>query len=156
MRSVYRAMDLQWIFQCPLCQTKMEVDEGGSLICQNRHTFDFAKQGYVNLLTRPTATKYDKDLFKARRKINTEEKFFQPLIKKLVQLIVDQFPVRNHSILILDTGCGEGSHLAEIVHLLGKEGYSNLQAIGIDIAKAGIIEAAKTYENLFWSVADLA
>lgn len=156
MRSIHRARDFQWIFQCPLCETKMDVDEGGCLICEKRHTFDFAKQGYVNLLTRPTATKYDKDLFVSRRKIIAEEKFFQPLIEKLAKLISNQFPERDNSLFILDSGCGEGSHLAEIIHLLGKNGYSNLQGIGIDIAKAGIIEAAKSYEELFWSVADLA
>lgn len=41
------------IFRCPICHRSMKVVDFKSLICSNNHTFDFAKQGYVNMLTRP-------------------------------------------------------------------------------------------------------
>ena len=34
---------------CPLCGEKL-VQDGKSYICPNRHCFDMARQGYVNLL----------------------------------------------------------------------------------------------------------
>lgn len=37
------------IFICPVCGEKLDRS-GKSYICPNRHTFDMAKSGYVNLL----------------------------------------------------------------------------------------------------------
>src|SRR5699024_10262572 len=51
------------IFRCPICHRSMKVVDFKSLICSNNHTFDFAKQGYVNMLTRPSNQHYDKNLF---------------------------------------------------------------------------------------------
>ena len=35
---------------CPLCGETLERADR-SYVCQNRHSFDIARQGYVNLLT---------------------------------------------------------------------------------------------------------
>ena len=37
-------------YQCPICSEPLGR-EGNSLVCPNRHSFDIARQGYVNLLT---------------------------------------------------------------------------------------------------------
>ena len=37
------------LFACPICQDSMHLDQS-SLVCQNRHTFNIAKQGFVNFL----------------------------------------------------------------------------------------------------------
>src|SRR5699024_12760558 len=57
------------IFRCPICHRSMKVVDFKSLICSNNHTFDFAKQGYVNMLTRSSNKHYDKNLFDAIQKI---------------------------------------------------------------------------------------
>lgn len=40
------------VLQCPLCQGAFEL-EGRSVRCAARHTFDLARQGYLNLLGGP-------------------------------------------------------------------------------------------------------
>ena len=40
--SVFK--DQESLFACPICQAPMHLDLS-SLICQNRHTFNIAKQG---------------------------------------------------------------------------------------------------------------
>ena len=37
------------ILTCPVCGEKLNIF-GKTLKCDNNHSFDFAKQGYVNLL----------------------------------------------------------------------------------------------------------
>ena len=43
--SVFK--DQESLFACPICQAPMHLDLS-SLVCQNRHTFNIAKQGFVN------------------------------------------------------------------------------------------------------------
>ena len=54
------------LFKCPICSTGMEMAEHSRLVCQNLHSFDLAKSGYVNLAPQAHSTKYDKSLFEAR------------------------------------------------------------------------------------------
>lgn len=68
----------QEIFRCPLCSGQMQMINVQSLICSNRHCFDIAKQGYVNLLSQAKKTKYDKRMFEYRRMIS-KSRFFDPL-----------------------------------------------------------------------------
>ena len=36
---------------CPVCESGLEIAEGG-VMCRAGHRFDFARQGYLNLLNR--------------------------------------------------------------------------------------------------------
>lgn len=145
--------EYDYIFKCPLCGSNLSVMELKSLICQNRHTFDFTKQGYLNFMTHPVKTKYDKELFEARRNLMADVGFFEPVITEISKLIESHASSkRKENLVILDTGCGEGTHLASICAKTTKP----IIGMGIDIAKDGIIVAAKNYSNQIWSVADLA
>lgn len=59
------------------------------------------------------------------------------------------------SIKILDAGCGEGSHLAQVVAGLKTGSGIEVTAVGIDISKDGIKIASRDYQDLIWCVADL-
>lgn len=141
-----------FLFQCPVCASGMEVVQPASLKCHNGHNFDFAKQGYVNLLTRPAKSKYDKQLFEARRKLMAEKRFFEPVTKAIADIISVGTAKTLH---ILDSGCGEGTHLEHICKFLEATGRK-VTGVGIDLAKEGIIVAARTYKERIWCVADLA
>ncbi|MGE7842966.1 putative RNA methyltransferase [Lysinibacillus sp. NPDC093712] len=130
------------LFACPICQESMQVYDQGRLTCSANHSFDIAKQGYVNMLTHSAASKYSKDLFESRKTI-IDSGLYDPLEEKIAELIGE---VKT----VLDTGCGEGSHLARI--LSQKQGIG----IGIDIAKEGILAAARHYPKQIWCVGDLA
>lgn len=137
-------------FKCPICETAMHIFDLKSLICENKHTYDFAKQGYLNLLAQPHKVKYSRELFEARKKIIVDEEFFAPLTEEIIRIIKAHYT--DHDMLhILDAGCGEGSHLANIFSNLANDGM----AVGLDISKEAILEAAKNYEKYIWAVADL-
>ena len=54
-------------FACPICQENLRLVET-SLKCSNRHSFDIAKYGYVNLAPQIRQSKdYDKDNFIQRQ-----------------------------------------------------------------------------------------
>ena len=142
--SIQKMKQQQAIFACPICSEAMTISEEGKMSCAVNHSFDVAKQGYINLMHRPATTMYSKELFEARQAIIVSG-LYDKLQQKIAQLIGTQAPI------ILDTGCGEGSHLHRICNL-----SENAVGVGIDIAKEGIIAAAKIYNEQIWCVGDLA
>lgn len=146
------------LFRCPICQGALSVDEGKSLLCVNRHRFDLAKQGYVNMLTNPPKTKYDKRMFDARKMIN-EASFFEPLLVRLSEIIgqrQESESVQDKKIALLDAGCGEGSHLTALRKKTSALMQEDVLGIGIDISKEGVQMAARDDGSNIWCVADLA
>ena len=56
-------------FACPICQENLTLVES-SLKCGNRHSFDLAKFGYVNLAPQiKQSANYDKENFQNRQQI---------------------------------------------------------------------------------------
>ena len=131
-------------FACPHCKEPMQVIADGRLQCENRHSFDVAKQGYIYMLAKPMNSMYSKELFDSRHHIITSG-----LYDRVQQKIADL--IGTGDVQILDTGCGEGSHLARICAQL-----DGAVGVGIDIAKEAIIAAAKFNPGQIWCVGDLA
>ncbi len=154
IKSADYVSNYETMFACPICHSSMKVFESRSLICSNHHTFDFAKQGYINFMTGSVKTKYSKELFEARRKLITECGFFQPLSNAVAQTINNHLVKTKEPMSILDVGCGEGSHLFNICNIV-LNFYERVVGTGIDISKEGIIVASKNYPNKIWTVADL-
>lgn len=144
------------LFECPLCHSEIKVDEGKSLLCTNGHRFDLAKQGYVNMLTTPSKTKYDKRMFDGRKVMN-EADFFEPMLNRLSE-IVSQWQAVAHKpkVTLLDAGCGEGSHLSSLQEKVGRQVQADVLGVGIDISKEGVMMAARNDDANLWCVADLA
>lgn len=141
------------VFRCPLCHSSMKVMNLKSIICSNNHTFDIAKQGYVNMMTRPANSHYDKKLFEARQEIIAESDLYELLHEKTSEMIKEYLDVSNNPTIMLDAGCGEGSHLQMVLDECNNEAITG---IGLDVSKEGIIMAAKKYKTPFWLVGDLA
>ena len=125
-----------------------------SLSCSNQHSFDIAKQGYINLLSRANKTKYEKKIFEYRRVVGRSG-FFDPLHATVSKIIINQLPT-NEPVSLLDAGCGEGSHLINIQEEIIRNKTNPLLGVGIDISKEGISFAAAEYSNAIWCVADIA
>lgn len=130
------------LFACPICQESMTIQEQGRMVCSANHSFDIAKQGYINMLTHGAASKYSKELFESRKAV-IDSGIYDKIEDKIIELIA---PAQT----VLDTGCGEGSHLARI--MAEKKGIG----VGIDIAKEGILAASRHYPEQIWCVGDLA
>jgi 23S rRNA (guanine745-N1)-methyltransferase len=132
------------IFACPICKTQMVISEDGKMSCEANHTFDVAKQGSIYLLSRPMNSMYSKELFESRHAIINAG-----IYDEMQQMIVDE--IKASTPILLDTGCGEGSHLHRICQKL-----NGAMGIGVDISKEGISAAAKFYSEELWCVGDLA
>lgn len=138
------------LFKCPICSAEMEMEDHSRLVCRNMHSFDLAKSGYINLAPQAHSTKYDKSLFEARNAVMNSG-FFEPILENIITRLDDHLAGAVCPVL-LDAGCGEGTHLEEVHSRLGTESVG----IGIDLAKEGIAAASKAYPGIVWSVADLA
>ena len=133
-------------FKCPLCGAAFEL-QGFSLVCENKHTYDLAKKGYVNLFngyTKITQT-YDKHLFTAR-KIVSDIGLYSRLCDELCEIITKQSAYN-----ILDAGCGCGNLTHEI--------FAQIPTftVGVDLSKEGIEFAAANFceSDLIWLVGNL-
>ncbi|MBM4765417.1 putative RNA methyltransferase [Bacillus sp. B15-48] len=152
-KSAILSGNFENIFRCPYCENPMKVTDSTSLKCSNNHTFDFAKQGYINMMTRSVNSHYDKSLFEARKKIIMESDLYDLLHEKVSEGMNKYVNEDHDSIMIFDAGCGEGSHLHRI---LQRSENDKMQGVGLDIAKEGIMMGAKNYRECIWLVGDLA
>ena len=126
------------VFLCPHCGCLLNQN-GLTLKCEHGHAFDLAREGYVNLLLRPSGQFYqDKALFTARRRAYSAG-FWDEVLNEIVSCSQDRQTV-------LDAGCGEGSVLKAL---------SAKTAIGIDIAKPAAALTAKLLPDAAVCVGDL-
>lgn len=115
--------------------------------CKNLHSFDVAKEGYVNLLLanqKNSKEPGDSQAMISARRAFLNQGHFKPLLIKLADIIHHHFQVdqiQNRS-RILDLGCGEGYYLANLVSLVEEKGIK-LETLGVDIAKTAIVKASK-------------
>lgn len=140
------------MYRCPLCQHPLER-HGQQWSCDQRHNFDIAKQGYVNLL--PVQNKRSKspgdnaDMMQARRDF-LNAGFYQPLSDQLNQLFIDYLGAKSTP-PVLDLGCGEGYYSARLQKALSQT--TQAQVWGLDISKEAIRYAAKRDKQIQFCVA---
>ena len=148
MKPKLKRFETANLFACPFCQQALFLSEN-SLKCKNKHSFDLAKLGYVNLAPQVKQSKdYDKSNFQNRQLI-LEAGFYQPILKKLLE-ILSSLPQHDN---LLDIGCGEGYYARNLqAQLPAKHIYA------FDLSKESIQLAAKSDHSLTvnWFVGDLA
>ena len=122
----------------------MQLHQSGkTYTCQNQHSFDLAKEGYLNLL--PVQHKHSKEpgdskqMMIARREF-LEAGFYEPMAKA-VAMMIDANKTIGQGMRLLDLGCGEGYYSRKIA--LYCKHSEQLALHGIDIAKFGVAAAAK-------------
>ncbi|WP_437888594.1 23S rRNA (guanine(745)-N(1))-methyltransferase [Phytobacter sp. V91] len=137
-------------FSCPLCHAPLSRSER-SFSCSNRHQFDIAKEGYVNLL--PVQHKRSRDpgdsaeMMQARRAF-LDAGHYQPLRDAIAEKLRASLPVDADA--ILDIGCGEGYYTRAFADVTASTGARTL---GLDVSKAAIRAAAKRYPQVMFCVA---
>lgn len=132
---------MQNIFTCPVCKTPMTIENNKSLVCPNKHNFDLAKCGYVNLAVhKHSANSGDnKELINSRRNFLKNE-FYLPL-SNLINELANSVLTNNSN--ILDSGCGTGYYINKLYESRNNLGFADIMA-GIDISKDGITVATKS------------
>ena len=135
-------------FACPICQENLTLVES-SLKCSDRHSFDLAKFGYVNLAPQiKQSANYDKENFQNRQQI-LEAGFYQAILKGISDILATKPSAKT----VLDIGCGEGFYSRKL-----QETHSNKTFYAFDISKDSVQIAAKSEPNwaVNWFVGDLA
>ena len=135
-------------FACPICQENLTLVES-SLKCCNRHSFDLAKFGYVNLAPQiKQSANYDKENFQNRQQI-LEAGFYQAILETISDILATNPSVKT----VLDIGCGEGFYSRKL-----QERHSDKAFYAFDISKDSVQIAAKSEPNwaVNWFVGDLA
>jgi len=139
---------------CPLDGEPLLLKDK-QLICHNGHTFDIARQGYINLL--PVQYKRSKEPGDSKEMVLARSQFldsgvYEPIAKYISTLLLSQID-ETDSAYILDAGCGEGYYLNYAYkQLTESENGKEISLIGLDVSKPAIIEAAKRNKSIIWLV----
>ena len=133
---------------CPICEKPLCRVEN-RLVCPENHSFDMARQGYVNLL--PIQRKHSahpgdtKEQVLSRREF-LEAGFYAPIADALAAAAKKY----EASGPILDVGCGEGYYCTRLAKAMG------VALTGLDISKDAVRCAAGKYKDAQWLCATAA
>lgn len=135
---------------CPLDQQPLS-QVNNSLCCASGHTFDLAKQGYVNLL--PVQKKRSKDPGDSKEMVLARQRYldagiYQPISDRLNE-ICQQILADHTTPCVIDAGCGEGYYLNRLSQI---PALQDANLIGLDISKWAVQSASKRNKKITWLV----
>lgn len=140
---------------CPL-DGDVLLRSGNTWRCGLGHSFDIARQGYVNLLPVQHKRSRDpgdsKDMVAARRRF-LEAGHYRPITEAVSRIVLAQAPA-GATLSCLDAGCGEGYYLRELTRYWQARADDEraLTLLGVDISKWAVLAAAKRHEAATWVV----
>lgn len=146
---------------CPLCDAALTA-EGASLRCPARHTFDVAREGYVNLLTatrkKSSLLGDSAEMLRARRAFLAQG-HYAPLARAIVAQVGDHL-ARSAStpqpLSILDAGCATGYYLGRLqTALCARSPMMTVRACGVDVSREAAAMAARALPEAYVVVADV-
>lgn len=133
---------------CPICG-RLLGRTGREYRCEDGHSFDIARQGYVNLL----AVQQKKSLHPGdtreqvlARRVFLDAGYYTPIVSALCRIAQEvgaEGPV-------VDVGCGEGYYSTRLRDALGAE------LVGLDISKEAVRCASARDKNARWLCATAA
>ena len=139
---------------CPVCGDALQL--GGpqmrSLVCSAGHSFDLAKQGYVNLYRGKPMNEYTKESFQERQVI-LERGMYAHLLEEICSFLrktSESGIEADEKKVLLDAGCGEGYYTREIA-----QQFDHLQLYGTDLSRDSIQLAAGTANGMGTGPADI-
>ncbi len=130
---------MESLFVCPLCASPLERVEKRYL-CPRGHSFDLAREGYVNLLPpnrRHSREPGDDKLMVAARTRFLEGGWYGPLRESLSALAA---PSIRPGAAFLDAGCGEGWYTEPLSRAFLAGGG---RAAGVDLSRTAVRRAAR-------------
>ena len=134
------------LFACPNCKQPL-TRKDGSLVCENKHCFDIAKEGYINLVrANYNSNAGDNDEMLKARDLFLSGEHYDNLAKKLANIILKY----NKCSEILDAGCGTGYYISKI-----KKDIKCENIYGVDIAKKAVKIASKKNTDCSFAVASV-
>ena len=147
-----------WPLACTLCGEGLSR-RGNALVCPRSHSFDVAREGYVNLLggrRRPQTLGDSPEMLRARRTFLSRG-YYAPLATALAAEASAHARRRGGSqpAIVCDVGCGEG-YFTAAVHdgLAASVPGVDVRCYGIDVARDAARMAARRYGGIHFAVAD--
>lgn len=133
---------------CPVCGDELTRNDR-SYVCPRNHSFDIARQGYVNLLA--VQQKHSLMPGDTREQVLSRRAFldtgiYAPISDALIRA-AREYGAEGE---ILDVGCGEGYYSARLAEAL------HLPLTGLDISKEAVRCAAARYKECRWLCATAA
>ena len=121
------------MYICPICRKKLKkLDK--TWHCQNGHSFDISRKGYVNLLTtkkrNPGKSGDNPEMVRARTMF-LDKGYYHKLAQE-IRCITQSLTNNIDNPVIIDSGCGEGYYSCETAKI------ENASIYGIDISKHAI------------------
>lgn len=154
-------------WKCPNCQSAlvpMLEQKPYVLRCEHGHSFDVAKQGYVNLLLpqkRGAVLPGDSAEMVRARTAFLDGGYYHTFSDGVNRLVCDTVcAMQLPQPVILDAGCGEGYYTARLHDALTEKGFMSVCA-GFDLSRDAVSHAAKrakaagVAETLSFAVASL-
>jgi 23S rRNA (guanine745-N1)-methyltransferase len=137
------------VLSCPVCDLPLERVEA-RCICAHGHSFDVAREGYVNLLL--STQKASREPGDSREMVRSRRAFLEaghytPIAERIAQLVQRSLP-EGRPATILDAGCGEGYFLRCL-------GTAPAARWGIDISRWAVRSAATADPGASFAVASI-
>lgn len=133
---------------CPTCGQVLTKQEK-SFVCTQRHSFDIARQGYVNLL--PVTAKHSAAPGDTAEQVRSRRAFlnggFYAPVSGCLNETAKRYGAKG---TLLDVGCGEGYYSSRLAEAVGME------LVGVDISKEAVRYASGGYKNALWLCASAA
>jgi 23S rRNA (guanine745-N1)-methyltransferase len=150
---------------CPVCHGDLELIDGGQRWqCPDRHSFDVARQGYVNLLRRGSRRRApgdSREMVTARRAFLATGAYqrVSDRFNDVVARLVEAHAAAHVGWTALDVGCGEGYYTRRLAGALVGDtpagGADDLDIVlaGIDVAQPAVAAAARQHRAGDYAVA---
>ena len=133
---------------CPICGDQLN-SEGKRYVCAQNHSFDMARQGYVNLLA--VQQKHSLNPGDTREQVLSRREFLEAgYYAPIADTLIETAKELGISGQILDVGCGEGYYSARLADAL------DASLTGLDISKEAVRCAAAKYKGKQWLCATAA
>ena len=133
---------------CPVCGDQLNLSDR-QYRCIRNHSFDVARQGYVNLLT--VQQKHSLNPGDTREQVLSRREFLEAgFYRPIADALIHTAQEMGITGQILDVGCGEGYYSAQLADALGSP------LTGLDISKEAVRCAAAKYKGKQWLCATAA
>jgi 23S rRNA (guanine745-N1)-methyltransferase len=119
------------LLRCPVCAGGLEQGDG-VLRCAEGHSFDIARQGYVNLVPGPGDTA---EMVEAREAFLAAGHY-----ARLSEALADEALAAGAGGAVVDIGAGTGHHLARVLDAL-----PDARGIAMDSSQAALRRAARAH-----------
>ena len=139
--------DVVDLLACPHCRAPLGVvEDARSVRCEQGHSFDVARQGYLNLAGGTAGHNADTPTMVAARDRFLSAGPYRPVVDRLLELARTAAPASPR---LLEVGAGTGYYLARLV-----AGLDASRGVALDVSPAAARRAARAGPRIGSVVAD--